>query len=128
MRPNVLIDSFGWIEYFGDGRLADKYAGYIEGANRKQYHTPSIVVYEVYKKIKREVSEEKALEAYAYITAYTSVVPLTEKVAVEAAEVSLKEKLSMADSIVKASAELCNAKIITSDPHFRGGENVEIVE
>lgn len=103
---NVLIDSFGWIEYFGEGPLAGKYAKYIEKANQREYFTPSIVIYEVYKKIKKEKSEEKALEACAYILAYTSIVYLTEKIALEAAE---------------------NAEVITGDPHFKGIENVEFL-
>lgn len=124
----VLIDSFGWIEYFGEGALVEKYARYIEKANREEYYTPSIVLYEVYKKIKREGSEEKALEAYAYIFAYTSIVPLTGDLAVEAAEISLKRGLSMADAIIKATAERHKAKVVTGDKHFKGLEGVELIE
>lgn len=124
----VLIDSFGWIEYFGEGALVEKYARYIEKANREEYYTPSIVLYEVYKKIKREGSEEKALEAYAYIFAYTSIVPLTGDLAVEAAEISLKRGLSMADAIIKATAERHKAKVVTGDKHFKGLEGVKLIE
>lgn len=123
-----MIDSFGWIEYFGEGALVEKYARYIEKANREEYYTPSIVLYEVYKKIKREGSEEKALEAYAYILAYTSIVPLTGDLAVEAAEISLKRGLSMADAIIKATAERHKAKVVTGDKHFKGLEGVELIE
>lgn len=123
-----MIDSFGWIEYFGEGALVEKYARYIEKANREEYYTPSIVLYEVYKKIKREGSEEKALEAYAYIFAYTSIVPLTGDLAVEAAEISLKRGLSMADAIIKATAERHKAKVVTGDKHFKGLEGVKLIE
>jgi len=127
MRVNVLIDSSGWIEYFGEGPLIDKYAKYIERANPKEYYTPSIIIYEVYKKIKKEISEERALEAYAYISAYTTLVYLTEKIAIEAAEISLKKGLSMADAIIKATAELYDARVITGDEHFKGLANVELI-
>ena len=63
-----LIDSYGWIEYFTDGPLADKYAPYVLNANEKNTVTPSIVVYEVYRRLKKEKGEEVALEAYAQIT------------------------------------------------------------
>lgn len=128
MKVNVLIDSFGWIEYFGEGPLVDRYVKYIEKANPTEYYTPTIVLYEVYKKIKRDVSEERALKAYAYILACTSVVYLTEKIAMVAGEISLKKGLSMADSIVKATAELHGAKIITSDRDFEGLDNIELVK
>ena len=125
---NVLIDSFGWIEYFGEGKLANKYEKYIEKVNRENYYTPTIVLYEVYKKIKKEKSEEKALESYAYIIAYTSIVYLTEDIAINAAELSLQHGLSMADAIIKATANKYKAKIITGDEHFRNFENVEIIK
>ncbi len=124
---NVLVDSFGWIEYFGEGKLANKYEKYIEKANKGSYYTPSIVLYEVYKKIKKEISEEKALEAYSYIVAYTSIAHLTEDIAIKAADISLQKGLSMADSIIKATAEKYKARIITGDEHFKGLGNVEIV-
>jgi hypothetical protein len=44
------------------------------------YFTPTIVLYEVYKKIKRELHEGKALKACPYLSAYTEVVPLNEKI------------------------------------------------
>jgi predicted nucleic acid-binding protein len=125
---SVLIDSCAWIEYFGDLPLAEKYAVYIEKADKKKYVTPSIVLYEVYKKIKKDVSEEKALEAVAYILAYTSVHYLTEKTAIEAAEASLEQGLPMADAIILATARLHNAKIITGDEHFRGMQEAEFIK
>ncbi len=70
MKVNVLIDSYGWIEYFGDGRLAEKYANYIEKANTENYITPSVVLYEVYKKNAKIVTSDKhlkELESVLYI-------------------------------------------------------------
>jgi predicted nucleic acid-binding protein len=128
MRENVLVDSWGWIEYFSDGPLADEYAKYVEKSNQKEFYTPTIVLYEVYKKIKRDVSEERALRAYAYIITYTSVLALTGKIAVEAAEISLKDNLHMADAIVKATADFVEAKIVTSDEHFEGLGDVELIK
>ena len=48
----VVLDSSGWIEFFTGGPLADRYAAYL--ASRYELITPTIVLYEVYKKIKRE--------------------------------------------------------------------------
>ena len=128
MKVNVLIDSYGWIEYFSDGTLADKYARYIEKANSDEYVTPSLILYEVYKKIKREKSEDKALEAYAYIAHYTRIIPLDERISLNAAEKSLELGLGMADSIIMATAEDNNARVITSDKHFREFNNVEYID
>ncbi|MEW6295865.1 MAG: type II toxin-antitoxin system VapC family toxin [Candidatus Diapherotrites archaeon] len=125
---NVLVDSFGWIEYFGEGRLSEKYGQYIEKANKSEFFTPSIVLFEVYKQIKRMQNETKALEAIAYIVSYTTVIILDENIAIEAAEKSIETGLGMADSIIKATAEKTKAKIITSDKHFRGMKEIILVE
>jgi predicted nucleic acid-binding protein len=57
----VLLDSSGWIEFFTGGPLAERYASYLTA--RHQIITPTIVLYEVYKKIKRE--QERRLR-YCY--------------------------------------------------------------
>jgi len=52
---------------------------------------------------------------------------MNEKIAIEAAEISLEKGLSMADAIIKATADVYGARVITSDRHFEGIENVEII-
>jgi toxin FitB len=114
----ILIDSFGWLEYFLEGPLADKYAKYVEEANEETVITPSVVVYEVYKRIRSIQGEQSALEAYAQM-ARTRIVELTSQIALEAAEISHAESLGMADSFVLASARAFKAQIITSDKHLK---------
>ncbi|MBI3412959.1 MAG: type II toxin-antitoxin system VapC family toxin [Candidatus Aenigmarchaeota archaeon] len=123
-----MVDSYGWIEFFVLGTKHGKYAAYIEKANVREYVTPSIVIYEVYRKLKSSAGEEKALEACAYIMSHTNVVSLTEKVALEAADFSISFGMAMADSIIAATAKANNAKIITGDEHFRKLENVELIK
>jgi len=74
----VLLDSSGWIEFFTDGPLANRYAAYLTPKYR--FITPTIVLYEVYKKIKRERDEETGLLFAGRLSA-TEVVPLTESIA-----------------------------------------------
>ncbi len=113
----ILVDSFGWIEFFTDGPLADKYYKYLKDESR--VITPTIVLYEVYKKIKHERSEEEALIAVAQLNK-TKVLPLNESIALFAADLSLKHALPMADAVVYATACLENADVVTSDSHFEG--------
>ncbi len=115
----ILIDSYGWLEYFLEGPLADKYAKYIEEANEENCVTPTIVVYEVYKRIRSIQGEQSALEAYSQITR-TKIVELTSQTAMEAAEISLSTKLGMADSIVLATARAFDAQVLTNDKHLKG--------
>ena len=125
---NVLVDSHGWIEYFSEGPLATKYAKYIENANISEYITPSIVLFEVYKKIKSTVGENKALKAIAHIIEHTRIISIDKKIVLNAAEISIGTKLTMADSLIKAIAEEMDAKIVTGDAHFKGFRDVMLIE
>lgn len=127
MKVNVLIDSCGWIEYFGKGPKINEYASFIDNANPKNYYTPSIVLYEVYKKIKEELSDEKAMEACAYMLSYTSIVSLDEKVAFAAADLSSEYGLPMADAVIMATARIYGATIVTSDKHFEKLDDVRFI-
>jgi predicted nucleic acid-binding protein len=111
----ILVDACGWLEYFTDGPLADEYYQYLK--KPKEIITPTIILYEVYKKIKMERTEEDALLAAAQIQE-TEIFNLTESIALAAADFSLEYKMPMADAIVYATASLKNAKIATSDAHF----------
>ena len=122
----ILIDSYGWIEYFAEGPLVDKYAQFVEEASADNTVTPTIVIYEVYRKIKGLKGEEKAFEAYAQISR-TRVIELTEPLSLEAADISLKLSLGMADSIIVATAKAFNAEIITSDRHLKEMEKVKFI-
>lgn len=116
-----LIDSSGWIEFFTSGPLAGEYAKYIKNPSR--IITPTIVLYEVYKKVKRGRTEEEALTAVAVIKRST-VVQLSESIALFAADLSIKYSLPMADAIVYATALEANCRIVTSDAHFDGLDKV----
>lgn len=112
----VLLDSSGWIEFFTGGPLADRFAPYL--TPRYEVVTPTIVLYEVYKKIKRERGEETALLFAGRLSA-TQVVHLTESIALLAADLSLRHGLAMADAIVYATAKDLNAEVVTSDADLK---------
>ncbi len=120
----LLIDSSGWIEFFTDGTLNKEYSKYLK--DLAKVVTPTIVLYEVYKKIKRERTEEDALLAVSLINK-TSVVQLSESIALLAADLSLKHSLPMADAIVYATALEKNCKVVTSDMHFKGLDSVVLI-
>src|SRR5713226_530825 len=50
-----VVDSSGWVEFLGDGPKAGAFANYLE--NQETLLLPTIVVYEVYKKLLREQSQ-----------------------------------------------------------------------
>jgi predicted nucleic acid-binding protein len=107
----TLIDSSGWLEYFTDGPLAEKYASYL--SDLSQILTPAVV----HKKIRRERGEEDALVAAAQLKK-TQIVELTDTIAMRAAELSLEHHLAMADAMVYATAQLHGVLLLTGDSDF----------
>ena len=123
----ILIDSYGWLDYFLEGPLADKYASYIEAASEDNSVVPAIVIYEVYKRVRSIQGEQSALEAYAQM-ARAKIVELTSQIALDAAEISLSTNLGMADSLIVATARVFKAQIVTSDKHLKGLKEVKFIE
>ena len=120
----VIVDSCGWLEWFTNGKLADRYEKYLAGQDNML--VPAIVLYEVYKILKREVGEEKALRALGYMK-NSPVIPVDEVLALAAADIALQEKLAMADAMVVATAYLNNCTIITSDADLKNQPCVEYI-
>ncbi len=120
----IIVDSCGWLEWFTNGRLADNYQTYL--ADRENLLVPAIVVYEVYKILKREAGEEKALMATGYMK-NALVVPLDDTIAIAAADIALQNKLAMADAIIVAVSQFYNCKIVSSDSDLKNFDNVEYI-
>jgi predicted nucleic acid-binding protein len=120
-----LIDSCGWLEYFTDGPLAPVYAPLLE-KQREQIIVPSIVVYEVYRFLRRNTDEESALQGVAQLEG-CMVAPLDDSLAMEAAEASLTHGLAMADAIVYATAMRHDARVITSDADMKDLPSVQFI-
>ncbi|HEX7707177.1 MAG TPA: type II toxin-antitoxin system VapC family toxin [Thermoanaerobaculia bacterium] len=119
----IVIDSSGWIEFFADGPHAEEFASRLRSTT--SVLTPTTAIYEVYKWIKRERSEEDALQAVAAMKR-TRILELTEELALTAADLSLAHGLAMADSIMLAAARTNDAQLITTDTDFAGIDGVTI--
>jgi predicted nucleic acid-binding protein len=111
----IVIDSSGWIEFFTDGPLADEYASRLRKLTTVV--TPVIVIYEVYKRLKRELSEDDAVIAISAMQR-SQVVAIDQEIALTAADLSLEHRLAMADALVLATARKFQAELVTSDRDF----------
>jgi predicted nucleic acid-binding protein len=120
----ILVDSSGWIEYLAARPKADKFAPYIEGD--EPLVTSVIQVYEIYKVVRRDISEERAIESISALRA-TRIEPLAESLALEAADIALEHGLAMADAIIFATARKHDAEIITADSDFDGLPGVTLI-
>jgi toxin FitB len=111
----IVVDSSGWIEFFTDGPLADSYA--LKLRSLPAVVLPVITIYEVYKRLKRDLSEDDALVAISAMQRAT-VVPISAEIALTAADLSLEYRLAMADALILATARLYRAELVTSDADF----------
>ena len=113
----IVIDSSGWVEFFTDGVLADEYAKRLRSL--PSVLTPVIVLYEVYKRLKRDMTEDDAIVAVSAMQR-TRIVAIDAPLALLAADLSLAHGLAMADAIILATARSFQAELVTSDVDFEG--------
>lgn len=112
-----VVDSSAWLEYFVDGPNASYFAKAIE--DTENLLVPSIIIYEVFKKVVIERGEELALQVVAQMK-LGRLIALNDDLAINAARISAEHKLPMADSIILASAQEYNAWVWTQDDDFKG--------
>jgi toxin FitB len=112
-----LIDSSAWLEYFADGPNAEFFAPAIQKTG--ELIVPTIVVFEVFKRVLHQRNAQAALEAVA-ILRQGRLVDLSANLAIAAANVSHRQNLPMADGIIIATARSENAVIWTQDADFEG--------
>jgi predicted nucleic acid-binding protein len=120
----ILVDSSGWIEYLAERPKADLFAPYIEGS--EPLLSSAIQVYEIYKIVRRDLSEERAIEAVSALRT-TTIEPVAEGLALEAADVALEYGLAMADAIIFATASRYKAELVTGDADFDGLPRVTLI-
>jgi toxin FitB len=121
-----VVDSTGWVEYLGDGPKAQRFAQYLE--KPESVLLPTIVVYEVYKKLRRERGENMAVHFLSDAFGFQErIVTVDVEMAELAARISLETKLATADSMIYAAAKANGATLVTSDAHFSGLDFVILI-
>ena len=117
-----VVDSSAWLEYFAGGPNASFFSEVIEKTDH--LIVPTLSLYEVFKRIVQQRSENEALQVVA-VMQQGKIADLDSRVALSAARISLDHKLPMADSIMLATARTHNAVFWTQDSHFDGIPNVK---
>jgi predicted nucleic acid-binding protein len=117
-----VVDSSGWLEYFAAGPNTSFFSPPIEKLN--ELIVPSLSLYEVFRRILQQRSENEALQAVA-VMQQGKIVDLDPRIALHAARLSLKHELPMADSVMLSTAVEYDAIFWTQDSHFFGISGVE---
>jgi predicted nucleic acid-binding protein len=119
-----VVDSSGWLEFFGDGPNASVFAPPILATT--ELLVPSIALYEVFKRARTSFTEDAALETVS-VMVRARVVELDRDLALAAADLSLELSLPMADSIILATARAYRATLWSQDADFEGLPDVRYV-
>ena len=120
-----VVDSSAWLEWFADGPNAEHFAPAIEDEDRLL--VPTIVVYEVFKRLRAQTDESTALRAVGQLRR-GRLVDVDADLALAAADLALEVGLPMADSLILAVARRHGATVWTQDRDFDGLEQVEFRE
>lgn len=113
----VLIDSWTWIEYWRGGVHSERAAEYIEGSETAVLSAVNLV--EIFFWVLRHYDEKRAVEKRETLRRRCFLIPLDETIAVDAAKTRRNLKLSLADSIILATARAQDAKLVTGDKDFK---------
>ena len=109
----VLVDSSGWLEYL----TADV---------KKTLIVPTIVLYEVRKKLLVE-QQKTAADWFVSEALRHTVVPLDERIALDAPNYSIQFRIALADAIIYTTAVVENARLVTGDAHFANVPDVTVL-
>lgn len=115
MKPEIL-DSSAWLECLDDGPNTEHFAPII--AKHPEILVPAIVVTEVRKVALRQRSREQADSITRSLLA-AEIVEIDHEIAVAAADLAIKHKLPLADSLIYAITLAKKATLWTQDDDFK---------
>ncbi len=90
-----------------------------EEKRRREKFISAVVIHEVYRLTLASEGRETATLRATLLKQDFKVVPVTDEIAEISAELRHRYKLSMADSMIAATASSLKALCISDDPHFK---------
>ena len=121
----VLVDSSGWLEYLTADVKKPLFEPYLVDA-KKTLIVPTIVLYEVRKKLLVE-RQKTAADWFVSEALRHIVVPLDERIALDAPNYSIQFRIALADAIIYTTAVVENARLVTGDAHFANLPDVTVL-
>ena len=101
-----VVDSSGWLEFFADGPNAEHFAKPIEAV--RPLIVPTISLYEIFRRVLQQRSEDEALQAIALMEQGT-VIDLDRVIAIEGACLAAEHRLRIAESRFASRDDLAAA-------------------
>ena len=116
-----VVDSSGWIEFFLASPIGLLFKPVIQ--QREKLLVPVIALYEVHKILSRKMSAKLAT-ACLDVMRLGSVLELTDRRAIAAADISIRYRLAMADAMMYSMALEHQATFWTQDVDYQGMPSV----
>lgn len=124
-NTKLFIDSSIWLDYF---LHTDEMVGKMMDSNEGRLLTSVVCFHEVPRKLIRlKMNEAYIKEVIRFMRENSTIVPVSEDVAVKSAEASVQHRLASMDSIIYQSALANGALLLTSDNDFRNLPNAQVV-
>ena len=120
----VTFDSSAWIEYFSGSELGRVVKGYVDSEDT--IYTPAIGLMEIKAKYLRE--NKKWKNRIEFIIERSLVADIDSKNALLAADLRQDFGLHSIDAIIMAVSKTMKSKLLTKDRHFKGLEDVIMLE
>ncbi len=121
----VLLDSFSWMEFFYGSAFGERVRSVI--ASQEEIIASTINVFEIRRKYLL-TSPREVTEKINYVLTRVRVIPVSEEIALSAAELSVKYRMHATDALIYATARAYDGRLLTGDEHFKGLPGVEFIE
>ena len=118
------FDAWAWVEFFKGSPAGEKGRTMVEG--EEVLSTPAVCLAEI--KLKYLTEKHDPEERLRFIKSRTSIVVVDGEITEAAADLKLKHRLHMVDSIVLACAQSVEGQLVTGDKHFQNIPDVEMLE
>ncbi len=119
----VTFDSSAWIEYFAGSKKGKTVREIL--SSKEHIFTPSICLMEIKSKYVREGHEFQ--DQIDFISNVSSIIDITNEIALIGAEMKTKYKLYTIDAIIYAASQLQKSSLLTCDHHFKDLKNVMLL-
>lgn len=125
MSEYNLVDSQGWLEFFADGELAEKFSEAI--IDIKKLIVPAPIITTVFRSLLQQTSASIALQAIAHMQ-LGKCVSLDSQIAMTAARFGVKNTLDSDELYLLAFAKKYNCIIWTNNPKLELQSNVKFID
>ncbi|MBM4400516.1 MAG: type II toxin-antitoxin system VapC family toxin [Crenarchaeota archaeon] len=123
--PKTVYDTRFFVEYFytQDSAAVTKAKEVLRKAG--EHYVSAIVLHELYQLTLTKEGRETAILRTTLLEKHLKVVKIDAEIAKSSAELRHKYHLSMADSIIAATALFLKATCLSDDPHFKAVNEIK---